>query len=74
MFRWGSGRMKAGIARASRSDVRSDWSITFGANFTYQLYLQCPGRGVCTLYTSLPALPTVKRSSPTFPRLQRLSV
>jgi len=36
---------QAEIARASRSDTRSDWSNTLGANYTYQLYLQYPGHG-----------------------------
>lgn len=50
----GSRRVKAEIARASRSDTRSDWSTTSGANFTYQLYLQCPSHAFCVLYTCLP--------------------
>ena len=54
VFSWGSRRVKAEIARASRSDTRSDWSTTSGANFTYQLYLQCPSHAVCALYTRLP--------------------
>lgn len=32
-----SKRVKAGIARASRSDTRFDWSTTLGANYTYRL-------------------------------------
>ena len=69
------GEPRLRIARASRSDTHSDWSTTLGANYTYQLYLQCP---VSTL--SIPAmylftsLLTVQRSSSAFPRLQGLSV
>jgi len=40
-------RGEAEIARASRSDTHSDWSTTLGANYTYRLYLQCPG---CVVY------------------------
>ena len=49
MWRCGSRRTKTEIARATRSDTRSDWSNTLGANYTYQLYLQYLGHAVYVL-------------------------
>lgn len=74
MWRCGSRRAKTEIARASRSDTHSDWSTTLGANYTYRLYLQYVW--LCCLPTMhlFASLLTVQRSSPTFSRLQGLSV
>ena len=73
MWKCGGRRMKAEIARASRSDTHSDWSTTLGANYTYQLYLQYSVM-LSIRYVLVYSLLTVQRSSPTFSRLQRLPV